>query len=74
MQYSPYVYYNEHCIIFNENHQPMVINENTFRSLFSFVERTRMVDKGQFKTLICKSGYLSKDISLTTVAPSIGKV
>ena len=39
MQYSPYVYYNEHCIIFNENHQPMVINENTFRSLFSFVKQ-----------------------------------
>ena len=38
-QYSPYVYYNEHCIIFNENHQPMVINENTFRSLFSFVKQ-----------------------------------
>ena len=39
LQYSPYVYYNEHCIIFNENHQPMVINENTFRSLFSFVKQ-----------------------------------
>lgn len=39
MQYSPYVYYNEHCIIFNENHQPMAINENTFRSLFSFVKQ-----------------------------------
>lgn len=39
MQYSPYVYYNEHCIVFNENHEPMIINENTFKSLFSFVKK-----------------------------------
>ena len=39
LQYSPYVYYNEHCIVFNENHQPMVINENTFNNLFSFIEQ-----------------------------------
>lgn len=39
MQYSPYVYYNEHCIVFNENHVPMIINENTFRSLFAFVKK-----------------------------------
>lgn len=37
-QYSPYVYYNEHCIIFNEEHIPMVINHDTFRHLLSFVE------------------------------------
>ena len=37
-QYSPYVYYNEHCIILNENHTPMVINENTFKKLFDFIE------------------------------------
>jgi UDPglucose--hexose-1-phosphate uridylyltransferase len=38
LQYSPYVYYNEHCIILNENHIPMVINEATFARLLSFVE------------------------------------
>ena len=37
-QYSPYVYYNEHCIVFNEEHKPMVINENTFKNLFSFLD------------------------------------
>ena len=38
-QYSPYVYYNEHCIIFNKEHIPMVINENTFQHLLAFVEQ-----------------------------------
>ncbi len=38
MQYSPYSYYNEHCIIFNANHIPMVINEKTLRSLLGFIK------------------------------------
>lgn len=38
MQYSPYVYYNEHCIVFNKNHTPMKITENTFRKLIDFTE------------------------------------
>lgn len=38
-QYSPYVYYNEHCIVFNEKHIPMIINQNTFRKLFDFVKQ-----------------------------------
>ena len=38
LQYSPYVYYNEHCIILNKNHIPMVINRSTFKKLLSFVE------------------------------------
>lgn len=38
LQYSPYVYYNEHCIVFNEEHKPMVINRDTFTHLLSFVE------------------------------------
>lgn len=37
LQYSPYVYYNEHCIIFNEQHIPMVINRATFSKLLDFV-------------------------------------
>ncbi len=37
MQYSPYVYYNEHCIVFNAKHTPMTINSSTFRKLFDFV-------------------------------------
>ena len=39
LQYSPYVYYNEHCIVFNEEHISMVINEQTFQHLLSFVEQ-----------------------------------
>ena len=37
-QYSPYVYYNEHCIVFNKKHVPMVINKSTFEKLFDFIE------------------------------------
>lgn len=36
-QYSPYVYYNEHCIVLNGEHVPMKIEKNTFRKLFDFV-------------------------------------
>lgn len=39
LQYSPYVYYNEHCIVLNKEHVPMVINEDTFKRLLSFVEQ-----------------------------------
>ncbi|MBQ6019558.1 MAG: UDP-glucose--hexose-1-phosphate uridylyltransferase [Clostridia bacterium] len=38
MQYSPYVYYNEHCIVFNGAHVPMVIDRSAFRKLFDFVK------------------------------------
>ncbi|GAB5081668.1 UDP-glucose--hexose-1-phosphate uridylyltransferase [Hominimerdicola sp. 21CYCFAH17_S] len=39
LQYSPYVYYNEHCILFNKKHTPMVINKAAFSKLFDFVEQ-----------------------------------
>ncbi len=38
-QYSPYVYYNEHCIVFNGEHVPMKIDRNTFCKLFAFVRQ-----------------------------------
>ncbi len=38
-QYSPYVYYNEHCIVFSGEHRPMKIDEAAFRKLFDFVEQ-----------------------------------
>lgn len=38
-QYSPYVYYNEHCIVFNSKHIPMKIEHDTFVKLFHFVEQ-----------------------------------
>ena len=38
-QYSPYVYYNEHAIVMNTEHTPMVIDRAAFDKLFSFVEQ-----------------------------------
>lgn len=38
-QYSPYVYYNEHCIVFNGEHTPMKIDRNAFIKLFDFVKQ-----------------------------------
>lgn len=37
-QYSPYVYYNEHCIAFNGEHIPMKVDRNTFRKMFDFIK------------------------------------
>lgn len=37
-QYSPYVYYNEHCIVLNSQHIPMKIEHDTFCKLFDFVK------------------------------------
>ena len=37
LQYSPYVYYNEHCIVFNSKHIPMKIDRSAFQKLLSFV-------------------------------------
>ncbi len=37
LQYSPYSYYNEHCIVFNGQHTPMRIDRSTFRKLLDFV-------------------------------------
>ncbi len=36
-QYSPYVYYNEHCIVFNKKHIPMKIDRSCFEKLFDFI-------------------------------------
>ena len=37
-QYSPYVYYNEHCIVFNGQHVPMKVEKATFIKLFDFIK------------------------------------
>lgn len=39
LQYSPYAYYPEHCIVFNSQHIPMRISRGTFERLFSFVKQ-----------------------------------
>lgn len=38
LQYSPYTYYNEHCIIFNSEHTPMKISRKSFENLADFLE------------------------------------
>ena len=38
LQYSPYTYYNEHCIVLNNDHVPMVISRETFENLTAFLE------------------------------------
>jgi len=39
LQYSPYLYYREHCILLSGQHRNMVINRNTFTNLLKFVKR-----------------------------------
>lgn len=39
LQFSPYVYYNEHSIVFKDTHEPMKITKKTFRRLLDFVEK-----------------------------------
>lgn len=39
LQYSPYAYYNEHCIVFAGEHVPMKITKNTFNRLLEFIEK-----------------------------------
>ncbi len=39
LQYSPYLYYNEHCILLSEKHEPMSLTENSFFNLLEFVEQ-----------------------------------
>ncbi len=39
LQYSPYVYYNEHCILFKDEHEPMKISPQTFQRLINFVNQ-----------------------------------
>lgn len=38
LQYSPYGYYNEHCILFNSQHTPMIIDASVFEKMFDFLE------------------------------------
>ncbi len=39
LQYSPYIYYNEHCIVLNKSHVPMCIDRRTFENLLDFVDQ-----------------------------------
>lgn len=62
LQYSPYVYYNEHCIILNEKHIPMIINKETMKKLLSFVGQFRHYTAGSNADLpIVGGSILSHD-------------
>ena len=39
LQYSPYLYYNEHCILLSAKHEPMSLTKNSFYNLLSFVKQ-----------------------------------
>ena len=39
LQYSPYLYYNEHCILLSQKHEPMTLTKDSFYNLLSFVEQ-----------------------------------
>ena len=39
IQYSPYLYYNEHCIVFSGKHEPMHLTRKSFERLFDFVDK-----------------------------------
>lgn len=39
LQYSPYIYYNEHCILINSEHVPMKISRTTFENLIGFIDK-----------------------------------
>ena len=39
MQYSPYLYYGEHCIVLNDEHVPMRISHDGFARMFDFVDQ-----------------------------------
>lgn len=38
LQYSPYGYFNEHCIVLKKEHSPMTMNENTFKRITDFLQ------------------------------------
>ena len=62
LQYSPYVYYNEHCIIFNKQHIPMKIDKAVFKKLLSFVDQFRHYTAGSNADLpIVGGSILSHD-------------
>jgi UDPglucose--hexose-1-phosphate uridylyltransferase len=58
LQYSPYGYYNEHCIVFNDRHIPMVIDSEVFKKLFDFIE-------------ICPHYFVGSNADLPIVGGSI---
>lgn len=62
LQYSPYVYYNEHCIIFNRQHTPMKIDKDVFKKILDFVDQFKHYTAGSNADLpIVGGSILSHD-------------
>lgn len=62
LQYSPYVYYNEHCIIFNKLHTPMKIDRAVFKKILEFVDQFKHYTAGSNADLpIVGGSILSHD-------------
>ena len=62
LQYSPYVYYNEHCIIFNKQHTPMKIDKAVFKKILEFVDQFKHYTAGSNADLpIVGGSILSHD-------------
>lgn len=62
LQYSPYVYYNEHCIIFNKKHTPMKIDKAVFTKILEFVDQFKHYTAGSNADLpIVGGSILSHD-------------
>ncbi len=53
LQYSPYVYYNEHCIVLNSAHVPMKIDRAAFDKLLDLVRQLPHL----FRRLECRPAY-----------------
>ena len=63
-QYSPYVYYNEHCIVFNSQHTPMKIERATFRKLLDFVGLILALSLGSAGLTVFLSQYSGNYIAM----------
>ena len=77
LQYSPYVYYNEHCICFNQQHTPMKIERATFRKLLDFAEAGDNIGtllRGVAKTDVERGQVLCKPNSIHPHTKFTGQV
>ena len=63
-QYSPYVYYNEHCIVFNSKHTPMKIERNAFIKLFDFVKLFPHYFQGGHYTFAMAKAPIEKHVTI----------
>ena len=71
MQYSPYVYYNEHCIVFNGQHVPMKVERATFCKLFDYVKQFPHYMLGSNADLPIVGGSIFREEDMTLLWPKL---